>query len=274
LEKIAFYCSTRHLKVQSIFTQLHFYFSTASQQLHTFQFTTTLQPPATLSACTDGLGLVHTEECVSGRRTSTREGQYNSRSGITIDKGLLQLDAEPPGLPADTTANGSATDRSICISADEATAEFLQLETRSGSDCDGCVKPRLGSNKGSCQPPMVLDSTLPESDKETNSKSGDDHSSLGITTVVPNDSGNVRGLSQNFTCEGRSSDTPARTGIHNEPRSTGVSGMAHIRESFESQGISSEASALLLASWRPKTQSNYDLLFSKWSRWCAVCAEG
>ena len=105
--------------------------------------------------------------------------------------------------------------------------------------------------------------SMPESDRETNVKSGDDHSSLGITTMVPNDSGNVGGLSQNSTCKGRSSDTPTQTGIHNEPRSTGASGMAHIWESFKSQGISSEASALLLASWRPKTQSNYDSLFSK-----------
>jgi len=44
--------------------------------------------------------------------------------------------------------------------------------------------------------------------------------------------------------------------------------MGYIQKSFESQGISSEASALLIASWRPKSQSNYDSLFSKWSSWC------
>ena len=32
------------------------------------------------------MGLVHTEECVSACRTPTRERQYNSRSGIAIDK--------------------------------------------------------------------------------------------------------------------------------------------------------------------------------------------
>ena len=116
---------------------------------------------------------------------------------------------------------------------------------------------------------MVPDSTLPESDKETNGKSGDDHSPVGIATMVSNDSWNARGLPQNSTSEGGSSHPTSRSGIHNEPRSTIVSGMAHIWESFESRGISSEASALLLASWRPKTQSNYDSLFSKWSRWCS-----
>jgi len=115
---------------------------------------------------------------------------------------------------------------------------------------------------------MVLDSTLPESDKTTKGKGGNNHPPLGITTVVPNNSGNAGGLPQDPTNEGRSGHTPNRSGIHNESRCTGVSGMAHIRESFTSRGISSDASALLLASWRPKTQSNYDSLFSKWSRWC------
>ena len=92
---------------------------------------------------------------------------------------------------------------------------------------------------------------------------------MGITTMVSNNSGNARGLPQNLASSGGSSHTSGRTGLHNEPRGTAVSGMAHIRESFETRGISSEASALLLASWRPKTQSNYDSLFSKWSRWCS-----
>ena len=45
--------------------------------------------------------------------------------------------------------------------------------------------------------------------------------------------------------------------------------MAHIQESFESGGISSEASALLLTSQRPKTLSNYNSLFLRWSHWCS-----
>jgi len=92
---------------------------------------------------------------------------------------------------------------------------------------------------------------------------------MGIVTMVSNNFQNARGLPQDTTSKGGSSHTPSWSGIHNESRCTGVSGMAHIQESFESRGVSSEASALLLASWRPKTQSNYDSLFSKWSRWCS-----
>ena len=224
--------------------------------------------PGTVSASADDLGLVCAERSLSGSRTPTRERQHNSRSGIAINEGSLRLDAEPLGLPANTSANGSTTNRPICIPINQATAKFLQLETRSGSNRNGCIQPGLGSDKGIRKSPMVLDSTLPESDKTTKGKGGNNHPPLGITTVVPNNSGNAGGLPQDPTNEGRSGHTPNRSGIHNESRCTGVSGMAHIRESFTSRGISSDASALLLASWRPKTQSNYDSLFSKWSRWC------
>ena len=221
--------------------------------------------PGTVPASTDDLGLVHTEGCLPGGRTPTREGQHNSGPRVAIIKGPLRLDAEPPGLPADTSADGSATDRPVCISINEATAEFLQLEARSASDCNRCVQSGLGADERVCQSSVVLDSTLPESDKSTKGKGSDDYPPLDIATLVSNNSGNARGLPQNPTSKGGSSRTPSWPGIHNESRCT----MARIRESFESRGVSSQASALLLASWRPKTQSNYDSLFLKWSCWCS-----
>ena len=217
----------------------------------------------------DNLGVVFTEECLSGSRIPTWEGQHNSRSGIAINKRSLRMDVKSPGLPEDSTADGATANRSICIPTDKATTELLQLETGPRSNCDRRIQPKLGPDERFCQSTMVPDSPLPEPDKETNGEGRDNHPSMGIATMVPNNLGNVRGLPKNLAGRGGSSHTPNRSGLHNEPRSTGVSGMARIRESFGSRGISSEASALLLASWRPKTQSNYDSLFSKWSRWCS-----
>ena len=64
------------------------------------------------------------------------------------------------------------------------------------------------------------------------------------------------------------SDSPVGARIHNESGGAKISSMAHIRESFTSTGISTEATDLLLSSWRPKTKSNYNSLFAKWSCWC------
>jgi len=44
--------------------------------------------------------------------------------------------------------------------------------------------------------------------------------------------------------------------------------MAHLRDSFASRGISTQALELLLSSWRNKTNSSYNSLFAKWARWC------
>ena len=44
--------------------------------------------------------------------------------------------------------------------------------------------------------------------------------------------------------------------------------MAHLRSTFSSLGLSSEASELLLSSWRSKTNQSYNSLCSKWISWC------
>ena len=63
----------------------------------------------------------------------------------------------------------------------------------------------------------------------------------------------VGGFTQNTTSPRRPSGLANRTSIHNKSAGSGISGMAHIPESFTSKGISAEASNLMLSSWRPKT---------------------
>ena len=79
---------------------------------------------------------------------------------------------------------------------------------------------------------MGPDSLLSEPNKETNGEGHDNHPSMGITTMVPNNPGNVRGLPKNLAGRGGSSHTPNRSGLHNEPRGTRISGMVRIWESF------------------------------------------
>jgi len=184
--------------------------------------------------CVDNLGLVYTEGCLSGGGTPNREGKYNSRSGIAINKGSLSLDVKSSGLPEDRTADGTTTDRSICVPTDKATTELLQLKTRPRSNCNRCFQSGLGPEDGFCQYTVVPDSPLSESNKETNVKGCDNYPSMGITTIVSNNFGNARVLSHNLASRGGFNHTSSWTGIHNEPRGTRVSGMACIRESFES----------------------------------------
>ena len=65
----------------------------------------------------------------------------------------------------------------------------------------------------------------------------------------------------------RSSDA-IRSGFSNATRSPNTDRLFHLRESFTSQGFSPEASDLMLASWRPKTNTNYGSCFARWADWC------
>ena len=52
-------------------------------------------------------------------------------------------------------------------------------------------------------------------------------------------------------------------------RRNGTDGLLHIRRSYETRGISESACNLLMASWRPGTQKQYQVYIQKWSNFCA-----
>ena len=226
----------------------------------------TLTP--TLSACSNHMGLEHTEKHLPSGGTSAREGQSSGGSGIKINERSLRLDAESSGVQPNPAPDGATRDRLVCFPVNKATTTILQLETRPRGSRDRCVQSGLVKDERICQIPVVLDGTLSESSKETSSQNSDDHSIVDIPTMVSIHPGDVGGFSKVITRERRLSDSPVRARIHNESGGAKISSMAHIRESFTSRGISTEATDLLLSSWRPKTKSNYNLLFVKWSCWC------
>ena len=45
--------------------------------------------------------------------------------------------------------------------------------------------------------------------------------------------------------------------------------MEHIWESLKNQGLSEQATSLIVKSWRTKTNKSYDSLFERWDRWCS-----
>ena len=60
-------------------------------------------------------------------------------------------------------------------------------------------------------------------------------------------------------------DTQYRVSTHNAP----TSHVEHLRESLSSQGLSGQATELILNSWRSKTNRSYDSLFGRWNRRCS-----
>ena len=221
----------------------------------------------TLPTSPDHMELESASEYISDSRIPPRGGEHSGRRRVQEYEGPLWLDVELPHLQADTGADGAIGDRSVRISSDKTVTKILQLETGPGGRKYGCIQPGLVEGEGLCKPPMVLDSSLPQPDKAAEGQISHDHTTLDHTTMVSNDPGDARKLSMPSLSNSRPGNSANRSGrLHNETWGTGTSCTAYLKESFTSQGISTEASNLLLSSWRTKT--NYNSLFTKWVDWC------
>ena len=97
---------------------------------------------------------------------------------------------------------------------------------------------------------------------------GVDNTIVEDPTMVPVTSGASRGLASEDTSPTRPSSNASGAGIFDAARSATTSRLAYLRQSYSSRGLSPQASDLMLASWRDKTNSNYGSSFSKWSSWC------
>ena len=115
---------------------------------------------------------------------------------------------------------------------------------------------------------MVPDTTMFDSDKATAGQSGVSHTTMAIPTLVSSPAGNAGRLPPSYSHGARHNSEPHQPGIHNEAGSSDTGRMAHIRRSLASRGVSTQATNLLLSSWRDKTNSNYNSLFAKWTCWC------
>ena len=76
------------------------------------------------------------------------------------------------------------------------------------------------------------------------------------------------GLPSDSTDPVRSGSDTNRSGLPHETGSAPTDPLAYLRQSYSSQGFSSEASSLMLTSWRDKSNSSYSSSFAKWASWC------
>ena len=224
--------------------------------------------PTTLQSSSDHMRMDSATEFIPSGRTSPRGTKYSSRSGVQNCEGQVRLDAEPQYIQQNPVPDGALRDRPIRFPPHKTVTEVFQLETRPRGRGDRCLQPGLVNDAGICQPPMVSDTSMPVTGESSEGQIDHDHPPLEYSTMVPNHPGTPGGLPAATTLSRGSGYAPIRPGIHNESGSSRLSCMAHLRESFESRGISSQASDLLLSSWRSKTQSNYNSLFTKWTDWC------
>ena len=118
-----------------------------------------------------------------------------------------------------------------------------------------------------CQSPMVPGGMGPQTGTSTGSSSYFGGTCLERSCLVSSSSGDVDGLPSPHSPT-RISSTEGRTSESNRDN-TSVSRLACLRQKYRGSSFSSEASKLMLASWRTKSSQSYESLFGKWARWCS-----
>ena len=223
---------------------------------------------AVVSTSTFLVGTVHAEELVPNCGTSSGSAECSGRPQIQEPEGSMRLDDQPPTVSPDSRSIGLLSGRSVCFSPDSATTQVLQLENQSGGRGSGCIQTGLVTIQGVCQSPLVSNPSLPQSSPCSEGQANTTNLPMAIPSLVPSGVGYVRGHTLTAPNSGGPHLSPSRAGVSNAPGMPQPGCMAYLRESFSSQGVSSEASALLLSSWRPKTQSSYNSAFAKQASWC------
>ena len=216
----------------------------------------------------NNLDLVCRAKHYSPSRASSRPTELSGRPGVQNSEGSLRLEAEAICVPSNSGSDGPSESGLICITSDKSTSSLLQLETRPRSRGNRCLHAELGSLLGVCQLTVVPDTSLPCQSEKTSSKDSTSNTLLENPIMVPTNSGTPGGLPSEDSSATRPGINAIRPEISNATRSPSVGRLACLRESYSSQGISPQASDLMLASWRDKTNSNYGSSFSRWASWC------
>ena len=214
------------------------------------------------------MDLEHFSEHHIDSRTPSRPPQCDSRPGIAASQGSLRLNAQFPCISEDSGEHGATGSRSVCLSPNKAITTLLQLEGKSRGSSHRCIHARLVSPERICKPTLVPDQSLSLQGESGGSENSDGNTIMEYTTLVSCSTETVGGLPSPADPSTRPSSIASGSGVPDETGSSSTDRLAYLRESYTSQGLSSEASNLMLASWRDKTNSNYGSSFAKWAGWC------
>ena len=217
--------------------------------------------------CQGALDVVPRERDYSVCPTLTREGQHYSRPRVEGDERPLRLDVEPGCLPQDCRSFSQPQCRSICFSPDIPAPTFLQLETGPDGRGNRCLYSGLEHGVRLCQPPMEPDREGTVQSGGTRGGGGACSTHMALAAMVPQTSQSASLHTTQDYASGKPNDrSSGGLSIRNQAPSSHV---AYLRQHYENQKLSKEASDLLLSSWWQKSSQSYDSLCKKWISWCS-----
>ena len=119
---------------------------------------------------------------------------------------------------------------------------------------------------GFCQPTLMPHTSVPDQGQNRNCKNGSGDTPVEDVIMIPSSTGTVGGLSKNSPTSTR--QCTYANALMQQEVPTLVIWPTYLRESYTSQRFSEKASDLMLASWRPQTNSKYRSGFAQWASWC------
>ena len=143
------------------------------------------------------------------------------------------------------------------------------METRSDGPRDGCPPAELVCRETLCLSPLLPHNEIVGETEGRGRRTS--HSDPGVADagVVSEFTRHVRLSPDSLSVESTITSGPAASNapLGCEPNSS-ASRLACLQQSWQKKGLSSNASRILLAAWRPGTSSVYDSAWKKWHCWC------
>ena len=198
--------------------------------------------------------------------THTRHIQLCSGHGVQNNQGSHRLETQSLSFQQDQQDLWTPRNRSVCIPTDPQTATILQLETRPTGGGNRRLLTELGNPEGVHQPSLVLYGESSESSGGAESPGSPGGSSLEGSAMVSGSSRYALGVPMTDSSFSRSYPESSRAESTRADHS--ASRVAYLQKKFNDSSLSEEASRLLLASWRTKSNQSYDSHFRKWLSWC------
>ena len=191
--------------------------------------------------------------------TLTRDPELLSRSGVEVHERSIRLETGSTIICENQPTVWPTGSGPVCVQANQPVPTLLQLATRSVCGGNGRVSSGLDNLEGLRQPSLEPNTSGPEEISGSTGRGGSCSPCLEGTAMVcppPSDASRLA--------------TPPTYAINRDSHGTNptVSRMEHLRERLSCQGLSDQATDLVLKSWRTKTNRSYDSLFGRWNRWC------
>ena len=195
--------------------------------------------------------------------------QHLSRLFVVTPKRSHGLDPQPSPIQQAARNMGSYGGRSLCHQMFRSTSQVLQLEAGPRCPRHRCLlQTELVRSSQLCTPPMVLGGQSALEGSDRGSYAGADCASVAHTALVPTIVVPPDRLSDTSSQTPGNSHTFSQLRLFSGSRPTPTGRMEGIRERLLAEGISGEATTFIMASWRHKTNANYNSAWRKWESWC------